>query len=121
MGTFTYSDLIALDLGRLHAAVSDWETMVGNLDRLQADARDGLLKKSEGARWQGVNATVTKDFVRGAAKEFADLHREAQSIHHVLADAHAELSQIQKRAKALTEEARKGVRTVVPTQTTACS
>ncbi|WP_327726888.1 hypothetical protein OG250_05655 [Streptomyces sp. NBC_00487] len=108
MGTFTYSDLIALDLGRLHAAVSDWETMVGNLDRLQADARDGLLKKSEGARWQGVNATVTKDFVRGAAKEFADLHREAQSIHHVLADAHAELSQIQKRAKALTEEARKG-------------
>lgn len=108
MGTFTYSDLIALDLGRLNAAVSDWETMVGNLARLQTDARDGMLKKSEGARWQGVNATVTKDFVRGAAKEFADLHREAQSIHHVLADAHAELSQIQKRAKALTEEARKG-------------
>ncbi|MGA5871750.1 hypothetical protein [Streptomyces cinereoruber] len=108
MGTFTYSDLIALDLDRLSTAVTDWKTMAGSLATLQTDARDGLLKKSEGARWQGVNATVTKDFVRKAAKEFADLHKEAQSIHAVLADAHAELLRIQKRAKALTDEARKG-------------
>ncbi|ULR54652.1 hypothetical protein [Streptomyces deccanensis] len=108
MGALTYSDLIALDLGRLNTAVTDWETMVGHLARLRTEARDGLLKKSEGARWQGVNATVTKDFVRSAAKEFDDLFKEAQSVHNVLADAHAELSQIQKRAKALTEEARKG-------------
>ncbi|MEU1038046.1 hypothetical protein ACFYP4_11580 [Streptomyces sp. NPDC005551] len=108
MGTFTYADLIALDLGRLSTAVTDWGTMAGNLATLQTDARDGLLKKSEAARWQGVNAAVTRDFVRKTAKEFADLHKEARSIHAVLADAHTELSQIQKRAKALTDEARKG-------------
>jgi hypothetical protein len=108
MGTFTYSDLVALDLGRLSEAVSDWKTVAGNLATLQTDARDGLLKKSEAARWQGVNATVSKDFVRKAAKEFGDLHLEAQSIHAVLADAHTELSQIQKRVTALTDEARKG-------------
>ncbi|NNJ05614.1 hypothetical protein HHX38_15925 [Streptomyces sp. PKU-MA01144] len=108
MGTFTYSDLMALDLGRLGTAVTDWETMAGKLARLQTDARDGLLKKSEAARWQGVNATVTRDFVRKAVKEFSDLHKEAQSIHAVLADAHGELSQIQKKAKSLTDEARKG-------------
>lgn len=108
MGTFSYSDLIALDLGRLDIAVTDWKTMVGQLSRLQTDVRDGLLKKSEGARWQGVNATVTKEFVRSTAKEFGDLHTEAQSIYNVLSDAHIELSQIQKRAKELTEEARRG-------------
>ncbi|GAB3949826.1 hypothetical protein [Streptomyces sparsus] len=108
MGAFTYSDLIALDLGRLGNAVTDWKTMAGNLATLQTDARDGLLKKSEAARWKGVNASVTRDFVRKTAKEFGDLHKEAQSIHAVLADAHTELSQIQKRAKTLTDEARKG-------------
>ncbi|MFJ3223240.1 hypothetical protein ACIPJS_07705 [Streptomyces sp. NPDC086783] len=108
MGTFTYSDLIALDLGRLSTAVTDWETTAGNLATLHSDARDGLLKKAEAARWRGVNATVTRDFVRKTAKEFGDLLKEAQSIHAVLADAHTELVQIQKRAKALTDEAHRG-------------
>ncbi|MEH0548219.1 hypothetical protein QA802_35715 [Streptomyces sp. B21-105] len=108
MSAFAYSDLLALDLGRLGTAVTDWGTMAGRLADLQTDVRDGLLKKSEAARWQGVNATVTKNFVRSAAKEFADLQREAQSIHSVLADAHTELVQIQKRAAALTDEARRG-------------
>ncbi|MFF6802897.1 hypothetical protein [Streptomyces sp. NPDC012616] len=108
MSAFAYSDLLALDLGRLGTAVADWGTMAGRLADLQTDVRDGLLKKSEAARWQGVNATVTKDFVRSVAKECADLQREAQSIHSVLADAHTELVQIQKRAVALTDEARRG-------------
>ncbi|MET7436515.1 MULTISPECIES: hypothetical protein [unclassified Streptomyces] len=108
MGTFTYSDLIALDLGRLSTAVTDWETTVGNLATLHSNARDGLLKKAEAARWRGDNATVTRDFVRKTAKEFGDLLKEAQSIHAVLADAHTELLQIQKRAKALTDEAHRG-------------
>ncbi|WP_031507922.1 hypothetical protein [Streptomyces megasporus] len=108
MGAFTYSDLITLDLGKLNAAVTDWNTMVGELAKLKDDARDGLLKKSEKARWEGVDATVTREFVRKTTKEFDDLHLEAQSIHSVLADAHTELSHIQKRAMDLTDEARRG-------------
>ena len=108
MGTFTYSDLIALDLGKLNAAVTDWKTMVGELAKLKDDARDGLLKKSEQARWEGVDASVTREFVRKTVKEFDDLHMEAQSVHNVLADAHTELSHIQKRARDLTDEARRG-------------
>ncbi|MEU2429194.1 hypothetical protein ABZ611_06670 [Streptomyces sp. NPDC007861] len=108
MGTFTYSDLIALDLARLNAAITDWETMVRHLAKLEGDAKDGLLRKSEKARWQGVNASVTRQFVRSAAKEFGDLHAESRSIHSVLADAHTELSLIQKRAESLTDEARRG-------------
>lgn len=108
MGAFTYSDLIELDLSKLNTAITDWKTVVDELAKLKTDVRDSLVKKSDGARWQGVNATVTKDFVRSAAKEFGDLHAEAQSIHSVLADAHTELAQIQKRAKSLSDEARKG-------------
>ncbi|MFF5860469.1 hypothetical protein ACFY8B_33510 [Streptomyces sp. NPDC012751] len=108
MGDFTYSDLMALDLGRLGTAVSDWKSMAGGLAELATDARDGMLKKSEGARWKGVNADVTREFVRKTAKEIADLQAEAESIAAVLADAHAELTTYQKQAKSLTDAARKG-------------
>lgn len=108
MGGFSYSDLISVDLGKLGTAVGDWKTMVGELDKLRTSVYSGLVQKSDAARWQGVNAGVTKDFVRSTAKEFLDLHAEAQSIYNVLLDAHTELTAIQKRAKTLTEEARRG-------------
>ncbi|WP_435241810.1 hypothetical protein [Streptomyces cucumeris] len=108
MGGFSYSDLIAMDLGKLDTAAGDWKTMVGELDKLRTSVYSGLVQKSDAARWRGVNAGVTKDFVRSTAKEFLDLHAEAQSIYNVLRDAHTELANIQKRAKTLTEEARRG-------------
>ncbi|MEU3601516.1 hypothetical protein ABZ714_22760 [Streptomyces sp. NPDC006798] len=108
MGKFTYTDLMELDLGRLAAAVSDWKTVVTKLTELTGDSRDGLLKKSEDARWQGVNASVTRDFVRKTAKEIGDLSLQARSIHAVLGDAHSELTRIQKRARELTAEAKAG-------------
>ena len=105
---FTYTDLLDMDLGGLGTAVGDWRTMAGELAKLETNARDGLLRKSESARWKGVNADVTRDFVRSAAKEFSDLRAEATSIHAVLQDAHGELASIQKRAKALAEDAAAG-------------
>ncbi|WSW02558.1 hypothetical protein OG509_41015 (plasmid) [Streptomyces sp. NBC_01006] len=106
--TLTWTDLITLDLGKLNEAVTEWKTAAEELAKLHGTVRDGLVKKSEAARWEGVNATVTREFVRSAAKEVDDLQREAKSIHLVLADAHAELTQIQKQAKALADEARRG-------------
>ncbi|MGA5045393.1 hypothetical protein [Streptomyces arboris] len=108
MGVFTYTDLVEVDLGKLSTATAHWKTVVDELAKLKNDVRDTLVKKSDGARWHGINATVTKEFVHSAAKEFGDLHREALSIHSVLADAHGELVQIQKRAKSLSDEARRG-------------
>ncbi|MCX2179758.1 hypothetical protein KV205_04315 [Streptomyces sp. SKN60] len=108
MGNFTYSDLMALDLGKLATAVSDWESMVADLAKLATATRDGLVKKSDGADWKGVNADVTREFVHKTAKEVADLQAEAASIAAVLADAHAELTNYQKQAKSLTGKARRG-------------
>ncbi|MFD9030428.1 hypothetical protein ACFVZW_04560 [Streptomyces sp. NPDC059567] len=108
MGTFTYTDLVELDLSKLNSAVASWKSVVGHLARLRADVGDTLVRKSDKARWEGVNASVTKGFVNSTAKEFGDLHTEALSIHNVLADAYEELTQIQSRAKKLAEDARLG-------------
>ncbi|MDI9889432.1 hypothetical protein QMZ92_35290 [Streptomyces sp. HNM0645] len=108
MGGFSYSDLMALDLTKLGAAATDWKTMAGELAKLATDVRDGLVKKSNAARWQGANATVTREFVGKTAKEFSYLRREAESIASVLGDAHAELTRYQRQAQTLTESAGKG-------------
>ncbi|GAA3796161.1 hypothetical protein ACFS5L_32980 [Streptomyces phyllanthi] len=108
MGKLSYSDLMALDLTKLGTAASDWRTMAGELAKLTTDVQDGLIRKSDGARWKGINASVTKDFVRKTGKEFSDLQTEAESIANVLADAHAELTRYQKQAQTLTDSARKG-------------
>jgi len=102
----TYNDLMQVDLGKLGTAVSDWKKAVANLKQLETDARDGLKKKSDRARWEGVNAGVTRKFVDKTVKEFADLHTEANSIFQVLDDAHRELVALQKSVRTLTAEAK---------------
>ncbi|MER8028682.1 hypothetical protein ABTZ78_06930 [Streptomyces bauhiniae] len=108
MADLTYADLMAVDLTKLGASASHWRSMASELDKLATDARDGLAKKSEGARWKGVNADVGRDFVRKTVKEFSDLHAEALSIANVLTDAHDELVRYQKQARTLTDAARHG-------------
>ncbi|MBT3154892.1 hypothetical protein HTV45_29160 [Streptomyces sp. CHD11] len=104
--SITYDDLMQVDLGKLNTAVSDWKKVVGNLKQLETDARDGLKKKSDRARWEGLNAGVTREFVNKTAKEFGDLHLEANSIFQVLDDAHRELEALQKGVRQLTDEAK---------------
>ncbi|MFF4431835.1 hypothetical protein ACFYZ4_21990 [Streptomyces sp. NPDC001513] len=101
-----YTQLMEADLAKLGAAVADWKKMAGDLQRLGGEARDGLKKKSDSARWEGVNAGVTRGFVDKTVKEFGDLDIEAKSICAVLDDAHAELKNLQQRAKDLTASAK---------------
>lgn len=108
MAKFTYTDLMELDLGKLHSAVSDWKTVSKDLGTLVTTVKDGLVSKAQRAVWEGENATVTKEFIDATAKEFGDLHTEAKSIHATLDDAHSELAHIQKLAKSLTREAKAG-------------
>ncbi|MFJ3226387.1 hypothetical protein ACIPJS_23950 [Streptomyces sp. NPDC086783] len=99
---------MAVDLTKLGTAASDWSTMAGELAKLASDVRDGLITKSDGARWKGINAGVTRSFVHKTAKEFEDLQAEAESIARVLSDAHEELTRYQKQAQRLTDQARRG-------------
>ncbi|MGW1108690.1 hypothetical protein [Streptomyces sp. NPDC002540] len=101
-----YTELMEVDLGKLGTAVADWKRVAGEMQRLGGEARDGMKAKADKARWEGVNAGVTRDFVGKTVKEFADLHTEAQSIFSVLDDAHTELKGIQQQARSVTAEAK---------------
>ncbi|MYS09192.1 hypothetical protein GTW71_22760 [Streptomyces sp. SID6041] len=87
-------DLDALrfgDFSKLGTAAGDWETMAKKLWELESDARGDLGGKAAKANWEGVNATVTKEFIGKTSKEFADAATQATSIANILKDTHGEL------------------------------
>ncbi|MBW1597887.1 DUF6571 family protein [Streptomyces sp. JJ38] len=106
MGKITFADLRDVDLGALGEAVDDWKTMVDALDDIAEHANthnSGMVRLSENARWAGLNATVTREFVKKTGNEFNDAHAEARSIWSVLRDAHTELEEIQKSLRRAVE------------------
>ncbi|MEW1548476.1 hypothetical protein [Streptomyces tsukubensis] len=83
----------------LDHAVSDWTKVVGNLEKLEGEARDGLRGKANKANWAGVNAMVSRQFIGKTAGEFTDAHTQATSIRNILRDARDELKTFQKELK----------------------
>jgi hypothetical protein len=87
-------DLDALRYGnfaKLGEAVTDWEQMTKKLADLQRDAESNLKAKADRAKWAGVNATVSREFISKTAAEFADAHTQAASITRILSDTRGEL------------------------------
>ncbi|MEU9665647.1 hypothetical protein AB0E25_08655 [Streptomyces bobili] len=87
-------DLDALrygDFSKLGEAVTDWEQMTKKLADLQKDAESNLKAKADRARWAGVNATVSREFITKTTAEFADAHAQADSITKILSDTRGEL------------------------------
>ncbi|MFH8618628.1 DUF6571 family protein [Streptomyces sp. NPDC017979] len=86
-----FDTLLHANFGKLDAAVSDWNTLVGNLEKLDTDAKDGLKKTAFGGDWRGVNSDVTRKFISKTVGEFADAHTQADSIRNILRDTASEL------------------------------
>ncbi|MFI8347491.1 hypothetical protein [Streptomyces sp. NPDC085596] len=85
----TYEDIIQAPVAKLKAAADDWSEMVGKLDKLAADAADGMKAKAAKADWEGVNAGVTKAFIGKTVKEFEDAAAEAKGVKLILEEGHA--------------------------------
>ncbi|MER5475660.1 hypothetical protein ABT026_01550 [Streptomyces sp. NPDC002734] len=101
----SFSDLYQVDLGVLADAADDWKRTVAGLKALREQARKGLKAKADAARWAGVNASVSREFVGMTVKEIGDLYGEARGVHRALSDAHADLSGCQTRMRAAVDEA----------------
>ncbi|MGW0880608.1 DUF6571 family protein [Streptomyces sp. NPDC002671] len=105
--------LLKGDFSQLGQAITDWETMTKRLETLERDARDNLKAKAMTARWAGINATVTREFVSKTADEFTDAHTQAQSIANILSDTREELISYRQHLQETIDDARKKNLTVV--------
>ncbi|MCD7440421.1 hypothetical protein K4B79_19615 [Streptomyces lincolnensis] len=111
-------DLDALRFGnfsRLGEAITDWEQMTKKLADLKRDAENNLKNKAVRAKWSGVNANVTREFVDKTAAEFADAHTQADSIAKILKDTRSELIDYRTQLNDAIERGARHQLTVVDT------
>lgn len=101
-----YADVVNAPVGKLRAAVDDWSDMALRLKRLSDEAHDGMRVHAETARWAGVNAGVTREFIRKTVKEFADAEKEAEGVHRLLLDAYTEFQKAKDGLQAILDGAR---------------
>jgi hypothetical protein len=92
----TFDDVVNAPVGKLKTAADDWAAMVSRLEKLAEDARTGMKVKAGKARWEGVNAGVTKEFIGKTAAEFDDAVSQARGIKSLLADAHTSFAYAKK-------------------------
>ncbi|WP_334664000.1 hypothetical protein [Streptomyces cyaneofuscatus] len=111
----TFQELNDLRLGKLQAAVTDWQAMIDKLVKV-ADGGGGAVsaadmdRKAKAADWKGQNATVTKDFVTVTAREFGDVVTVARSVHTILSGAHSKLTEHKSDlADAVSRAAKKNI------------
>ncbi|MFJ6510061.1 hypothetical protein ACIQMO_23100 [Streptomyces sp. NPDC091406] len=100
----TFDDVVHAPVGKLKTAADDWGTMVTRLEKLAEDARTGMKAKAGKARWEGVNAGVTKAFIGKTAAEFDDAVSQARGIKSLLTDAHTSFAYAKKTLIAIRDE-----------------
>ncbi|MFI0999028.1 hypothetical protein ACIP10_21790 [Streptomyces galbus] len=103
------------DFSRLGEAVTDWEQMTQKLADLMESAQENLKVKADKAKWAGVNATVSREFVDRTVSEFADAHTQASSITKILSDTRSELLDYRTQVNDAIDRGAKRNLTVVDT------
>ncbi|KOU52709.1 hypothetical protein ADK54_06435 [Streptomyces sp. WM6378] len=101
-----FADVVNAPVGKLRTAVDDWSDMALRLKKLSDEAHDGMRAHAETARWAGVNAGVTREFIRKTVKEFADAEKEAEGVHRLLLDAYTEFKKAKDGLQAILDGAR---------------
>ncbi|MFE9664499.1 hypothetical protein [Streptomyces sp. NPDC005955] len=103
------------EFGPLDTAVSDWSRLVRNLESMEKDARDGLKRRAAKANWQGINATVSRQFVGKTVGEFTDARTQASSVRNILRDTRDELRSHRRTLEEALDRGSKRNLTVVAT------
>jgi len=98
----------------LSEAVTDWGTLVTNLEQLKKDAESELHQAANKANWAGVNQQISKEFIGKTAGEFADAHTQANSVYRILDDTLGELKGFQRQLTTAVEGAREKGFSVLP-------
>jgi hypothetical protein len=111
IATLTVEELRHLRLGNLDKAVADWRVMADKLTKLatggrgDVSARD-LESKAKAADWEGVNATVSREFVTRTAKQFDDAAAEAKDVLGVLSDLASQMAKHKESLQTAESELR---------------
>jgi hypothetical protein len=93
------------DLGLLTTAADKWESMAGEIKKVEERYRDTVQKVTMGPDWTGISAGVAHTNFAGTRYEYAAAQIQAKAVASLLRDAHSQFVDLKKRLDSVCADA----------------
>ncbi|MFI5765356.1 hypothetical protein ACIA8F_31030 [Streptomyces sp. NPDC051563] len=93
------------DLGLLTTAAATWESMAGELKKVETRYGDSVQKITLGPDWAGVSAGAAQSGFAATRYEYAAAQTQAKAIASLLRDAHAVFTDLKSKLRSARDEA----------------
>ncbi|GGT41013.1 hypothetical protein GCM10010207_46470 [Streptomyces atratus] len=101
----TYYEVMTTDLGLLTAAADKWESMAGEIKKVEDRYGDTVQKITMGQNWTGISAGVAHTNFAATRYEYSAAQIQAKAIAGLLRDAHGQFTDLKNRLETAREEA----------------
>ncbi|MFE0604098.1 DUF6571 family protein [Streptomyces sp. NPDC058892] len=101
----TYNEVMTTDLSLLTAAADKWESMAGEIKKVEDRYGDSVQKITMGQNWTGISAGVAHTNFAGTRYEYAAAQVQAKAAASLLRDAHSQFVELKKKLDSLCADA----------------
>ncbi|MFE3865774.1 hypothetical protein ACFXPT_35940 [Streptomyces goshikiensis] len=108
----TYYEVMTTDLGLLTTAADKWDSMAGELKKVETRYGDSVQKITMGQSWTGVSVGVAHTSFAATRYEYSAAQIQAKAVASLLRDAHGQFTDLKKRVESARDDAIKAGMTV---------
>ncbi|MGT2530422.1 hypothetical protein ACU4GG_27535 [Streptomyces nojiriensis] len=101
----TYYEVMTTDLGLLTAAADKWESMAGEIKKVEDRYGDSVQKITMGQNWTGISAGVAHTNFAATRYEYSAAQIQAKAIAGLLRDAHGQFTDLKNRLETARDKA----------------
>ncbi|MFE1873022.1 DUF6571 family protein [Streptomyces sp. NPDC059496] len=101
----TYYEVMTTDLGLLTTAADKWDSMAGELKKVETRYGDSVQKITMGQSWTGVSVGVAHTSFAATRYEYSAAQIQAKAVASLLRDAHGQFTDLKKRVESARDDA----------------
>lgn len=101
----TYYEVMTTDLGLLTTAAAKWDSMAGELKKVEGRYGDTVQRVTLGGTWTGVSSGAANSGFAATRYEYAAAQTQARAIASLLQDAHAVFTDLKSKLQSARDDA----------------
>ncbi|MDH6541827.1 hypothetical protein [Streptomyces sp. SPB4] len=100
-----YYEVMTTDLGLLTTAAAKWDSMAGELKKVETRYGESVQTITTGPNWSGVSAGTAHSSFTATRYEYAAAQTQAKAIASLLRDAHEGFTDLRKKLESARDDA----------------
>lgn len=101
----TYHEVMTTDLGLLTTAADKWDSMAGELKKVETRYGDSVQKITMDQSWTGISVGVAHTSFAATRYEYSAAQIQAKAVAGLLRDAHSQFTDLKKRVESARDDA----------------